>query len=56
MVTLLCIFQRRVPSTNYGKNISASDAARKDQVNAVVEEGMTTNVHSEPDQSAVYGF
>jgi hypothetical protein len=36
--------------------ISATDAAQEDQVNAVIEEGITlTNVRSAPNQSAVYG-
>jgi hypothetical protein len=39
------------------EDISATDAAQEDQVNAVVEEGITlTNVRNAPDQSAVYGF
>jgi len=36
------------------EDISATDAAQEDQVNAVVEE--LTNVRSAPNQSAVYGF
>ncbi len=39
------------------EDISATDAAQEDQVNAMVEEGITlTNVRSAPDQSAVYEF